>query len=62
MTLQEISDYVECEGLGYLIEFGMSGESIEDPILKEKWNQATKLLQEIRSMLPEPYEDDEEQV
>ena len=59
MTNKEVSQYVENEGLGYAISHGMSGNDIKDPILKEKWKQAQKLLGEIESMLPDPYDDDE---
>ena len=52
MTNEEVAYYVENEGLGYAITCGMSGNDIEDPVLKEKWKQAVKLLSEIENMLP----------
>lgn len=58
MTNKEVSSIVENEGLGYAIAHYMSGDDIEDPILKEKWKQAQILLREIESMLPDPYDDD----
>ena len=58
MTLEDVAHIVDAEGLGYAIESYMSGDQIDDPVLKEKWNQAAKLLQEIRSMLPDDIYDD----
>jgi len=62
MTKQEVADIVDSEGLGYAITSYISGDDIDDPILREKWKEADKLLGEIQSILPEPYENDEEQV
>lgn len=53
MTLEEIAVIVDNEGLGYTIAHGMSEDGIDDPILKEKWKQTAKLLQEIEDMLPD---------
>ena len=53
MSLEEISEIVDNEGLGYAIEFYMGAEEIDDPILSDKWVQASILLWEIRKMLPD---------
>lgn len=58
MTSKEVAQIVDSEGLGYSIEEYLSETEIEDPILKEKWIKAQKLMEEIREMLPEPYDDD----
>ena len=60
MTLKEVATIVDYEGLGYAIESYMSKDEIDDPILKEKWNQVAKLLKEIREILPDPYQDCDE--
>jgi len=57
MTNQEIANIVEHEGFGYAV-MQYDGNCIDDPILSEKWKQASKLLWEIRRSLPEP-EDEE---
>jgi len=53
MTLEEIAVIVDNEGLGYAIAHYMGSDDIEDPVLKEKWEQAGKLLREIEDMLPD---------
>lgn len=53
MTLEEVAVIVDNEGLGYAIAHYMSEDEIDDPILKEKWKQTSKLLKEIEDMLPD---------
>lgn len=58
MTLREVADYVEDEGLGYAIEDGISPEDIEDVHLRIKWREADDAIKAIREMLPDTDGDD----
>jgi len=62
MTNQEVANIVINEGLDHAILHYVSSDEIDDPILKEKWKEADKLLSEIDSMLSDLYKNDEEQV
>ena len=47
MTNEEVADIVEQEGLGYAIQFYLDSDKIEDANLRDKWEQAKELLDEI---------------
>lgn len=53
-TIQEISQIVDSEGLGYSIQYYLDYSQIEDPLLSDKWKQAKELLREIEDILS-PY-------
>jgi hypothetical protein len=51
MTIAEVADVVENEGLGYAITGYMSSESIKDKELAELWDKAEDILQQITDIL-----------
>ena len=58
MTTEEIVQLIDNDGLGYSIEFGLDAGEIDDPDLADKWDQASKLICEIRGILPDDLDDD----
>lgn len=54
LSLQDVAEIVESEGLGYAVTGYMSHESIADKDLKELWKQASEILSKIENIL-EPY-------
>ena len=51
----ELRDIVENEGLGYAVQDYVNPEFIEDQDLREKWEQAKNLLDEIEEALNVSY-------
>ena len=53
-TIEEVAQIVDAEGLDYAIMEYMSADSIEDPALKQAWEEAYAALWKVENML-EPY-------
>jgi len=53
LTLQQVFDVVETEGLGYAVQYHTGYESIADKDLAKYWKQAKEALDNIQSMLDE---------
>lgn len=47
----DVAYKADSEGLGYAIQYYMSGASIADPALAAKWDACAKLLKEIDAIL-----------
>lgn len=54
MSMQDIADVVENEGLGYAIKSYLSWKSIEDKQLAKLWKAAGDVMNKIESILS-PY-------
>lgn len=52
LTLKEVGDIVECEGLGYAIQHYMGHEEISNPKLRELWRRCKEDMNAIEAMLP----------
>ena len=53
LSIEELRDVVENEGLGYAIQYAVDSGDIADPEIQEKWEQAKGLLEEIEEALDE---------
>jgi len=53
MTLDEVAKIVLDEGLGNAVHSCILGDQIDNHIVREKWNQAKKLLDDIENILPD---------
>lgn len=53
MTNEQVAKWILEDGLGETIENGLSSQSIEDPILAEKWEQCSRLMEQIYYILEE---------
>ena len=53
MTIEDVANYAEGEGLGYAIQCGLSSDEIIDKELSELWKQAEDILSKIEDLLPE---------
>ena len=51
LSIQDVSYYVDTEGLGGAIMSCISAESIKDPELARQWKIAEKVLSAIRNIL-----------
>lgn len=51
LTLQDVADKVEWEGLGYTITDHIGSNEIEDPKLREAWEAARVNLRKIEKIL-----------
>lgn len=49
----EVAVIVECEGLGYAVQYYMSADKIANPLLADAWRRAREALDEIDEILPE---------
>lgn len=47
MTMNEVLDIIESEGLGYAIQSYMHGDKIGDPTLAKMWSAAGLMLDAI---------------
>ena len=53
LDVEQLREVVENDGLGYAIQNGVAPEEVEDDDLREKWEQAADLLNEIEEALSE---------
>ena len=53
MTVSEVSDRINNEGLGYAIQHYMRGKDIKDPVLAKMWDEAAALLNKIEEYVQE---------
>lgn len=53
VTLEEVAQIIDSEGIGYAITGYLTYDKIADPRLAELWLQAQQVLAEIEEMLPE---------
>ena len=51
LSIQEVANYVEMEGLGYAVMSGLSARNIKDPELARQWRIAEKVLMAIQDIL-----------
>ena len=51
MSIREVADLVENEGIGYAIECYLGADEIEDENLRDKWRRVGVLIGEIREIL-----------
>lgn len=51
MSLKEVAEVVEMEGLGYAVMDYMSGDSIADKHLADLWDDAKMMLKSIDNYL-----------
>lgn len=51
MTNEEIFYYVEDEGLGYSVQYGISGDDFEDKELKRLWGAARIAMDNLQAYL-----------
>lgn len=56
-SLEEVAQIVQCEGLGYAVQHYMSGDEIENKTLREFWEEASRLLNQIDTILETYYDD-----
>lgn len=61
MTIEEVRDKVESEGLGYAIAEYMKGDSIADPKLADLWDEAARAIAAVDAYIEEHAEDVEEE-
>ena len=54
LTIEEVADIVEGEGLGYAVTDYMNSDSIEDEELAKLWEEASIAMRKIQEIL-EPY-------
>ncbi len=54
LSIADVAEKAEWEGLPEMIFSYMDGTNIADPVLREKWQQAHKLMNEIADIL-EPH-------
>lgn len=55
-SIEEVASIVEDKGIGYAVANYMAYTAIEDEVLKEKWKQAEKAIDDVMEIL-EPYLD-----
>ncbi len=48
---EEIQDAVDCEGLGYVISYGIRASDIADPKLAGLWAEAVVALERVEDCL-----------
>lgn len=53
MTIEDVANYANSEGLGYAIQHGFHSDSIIDEELAALWRQAEDVISKIEEMLPE---------
>lgn len=58
-TVRDVSQYVNSEGLGYAVRYGLSADSIENPQLARLWVTARTALAGIERILAEEFPDHE---
>jgi hypothetical protein len=51
LSISEVADIVECEGLGYAISDYMAADQIGDPRLRDLWELAAGILAEIEAII-----------
>lgn len=51
LTIKEVAQRVENEGLGYTIQNYMSGKHIEDEKLSKLWDECQELMDKIEQIL-----------
>ncbi len=61
LTISQINDIVETEGLGYAIEDYLASNRIADADLADMWAKASELLKEIQSYIEDNIFDDGEE-
>lgn len=60
MNLEDVFYKVEDEGLGYMVQHYMSGDSIDDPKLAAMWDECKAMLNAITEYLEDNVELDQE--
>jgi hypothetical protein len=50
-STKQVMEIIECEGLGYAVQYYMSGENIDDPELARLWDDAQEALRKIEQKL-----------
>ena len=57
LSLTQVADIVQSEGLGYAITNYLSADNISDPELRNLWDHAGRIMKNIEELL-EGYETD----
>lgn len=56
MTINEVAGVIECEGLGYGVQYYTSGDSIADPVLAQMWDECADMMDAIEAYVERNYD------